>query len=145
MQVTETVSDGLKRQLKVVVPAADLKVKVESKLADLTTKVKLNGFRPGKVPMAHVRQLYGRSVLAEVLEETVGESSMKVLEERKERPAFQPDIKLPEDKDVIERMLDGTGDLEYTMAFEVLPKIELTDLKAITLTKDVADPKEEDV
>jgi len=145
MQVTETVSEGLKRQLKVVVPAADLKAKVESKLEDLTSKVKLNGFRPGKVPLAHVRQLYGRSVLAEVLEETVGESSTKALQERSERPAFQPDIKLPEDKDVIERMLDGTGDLEFTMAFEVLPKIELTDLKAISLTKDVAEPNEDDV
>ncbi len=145
MQVTETVSEGLKRQLKVIVPADELKSRVESKLEDLKTKVRLNGFRPGKVPMGHVRQLYGRSVMAEVLEQTVGESSTKALQERKERPALQPDIKLPEDQAAVERMIEGLADLEYTMSFEVLPKIELTDLKSITLEKEVAEPEPEDV
>ena len=98
MQVTETVSEGLKRQLKVIVPAGELKSRVESKLEDLKIKVRLNGFRPGKVPLAHVRQLYGRSVMAEVLEQAVGETSTKALQDRKERPALQPDIKLPEDQ-----------------------------------------------
>ncbi len=145
MQVTETVSEGLKRQLKVIVPADELKSRVESKLEDLKSKVKLNGFRPGKVPIAHVRQLYGRSVMAEVLEQTVGESSTKALQDRKERPALQPDIKLPEDQAAVERMIEGAADLEYTMSFEVLPKIELTDLKSITLEKEVAEPEPEDV
>ncbi len=145
MQVTETVSEGLKRQLKVVVPAADLLSRVETKLEDLKSKIRLNGFRPGKVPLAHVRQLYGRSVMAEVLEETVGESSSKALQERKERPAFQPDIKLPEDKELVERMITGASDLEFTMSFEILPKIELTDLKSISLEKEVAEPDPDDV
>ncbi len=145
MQVTETVSEGLKRQLKVIVPAADLKARVELKLEDLQMKVRLNGFRPGKVPLAHVRQLYGRSVMAEVLEQTVGETSTKALEERHERPAYRPDIKLPEDKETVERMIEGASDLEYTMSFEVLPKIELADLKSITLEKEVAEPDEDDV
>ena len=145
MQVTETVSEGLKRQLKVIVPAADLKARVEEKLEDLQGKVRLNGFRPGKVPLAHVRQLYGRSVMAEVLEQTVGETSTKALQDRQERPAFQPDIKLPEDKEAVERMIEGASDLEYTMSFEVLPKIELTDLHAITLEKEAAEPEEDDV
>ena len=145
MQVTETVSEGLKRQLKVIVPAADLKARVEEKLEDLQGKVRLNGFRPGKVPLAHVRQLYGRSVMAEVLEQTVGETSTKALQERQERPAFQPDIKLPEDKEAVERMIEGASDLEYTMSFEILPKIELTDLQAITLEKEVAEPEGDDV
>ncbi len=145
MQVTETVSEGLKRQLKVVVPAADLKARVETKLEDLKLRVRLNGFRPGKVPLAHVRQLYGRSVMAEVLEQTVGETSAKALQDRQERPAFQPDIKLPEDKEAVERMIEGATDLEYTMSFEILPKIELTDLKSITLEKEAAEPEEDDV
>ncbi len=145
MQVTETVSEGLKRQLKVVVPAADLLSRVETKLVDIKTKVRLNGFRPGKVPLSHVRQLYGRSVMAEVLEETVGESSAKALQERRERPAFQPDIKLPEDREAVERMITGASDLEYTMSFEILPKIELTDLKAVALEKEAAEPDPEDI
>jgi len=145
MQVTETVSDGLKRQLKVIVPANELKARAETKLEDLKAKVRLNGFRPGKVPLAHVRQLYGRSVMAEVLEQTVGETSTKALQDRKERPAFQPDIKLPEDQAAVERMIEGDSDLEYTMSFEILPKIELTDLKSITLEKEVAEPDAGDV
>jgi trigger factor len=145
MNVTETVSDGLKRQLKVIVPAGELKARVETKLEDLKTKVRLNGFRPGKVPLAHVRQLYGRSVMAEVLEQTVGETSTKALQDRKERPAFQPDIKLPEDQAAVERMIEGASDLEYTMSFEILPKIELADLKSITLEKEVAEPEPDDI
>jgi trigger factor len=145
MQVTETVSDGLKRQLKVIVPAGELKARAETKLEDLKSKVRLNGFRPGKVPLAHVRQLYGRSVMAEVLEQAVGETSSKALADRKERPALQPDIKLPEDQAAVERIIDGASDLEYTMSFEILPKIELTDLKAIELEKVTAEPAEEDI
>jgi trigger factor len=145
MQVTETVSEGLKRQLKVVIPAADLQSRVETKLEDIKTKVRLNGFRPGKVPLAHIRQLYGRSVMAEVLEEAVGQSSAKALQERQERPAFQPDIKLPEDKEAVERMISGASDLEYIMSFEILPKIELTELKSIALEKEVAEPEADDV
>jgi len=145
MQVTETVSEGLKRQLKVIVPAADLKARVEEKLGDLQAKVRLNGFRPGKVPLAHVRQLYGRSVMVEVLEQAVGETSMKALQERQERPAHQPDIKLPEDKETVERMFEGASDLEYTMSFEILPKIDLADLQTISLEKEVAEPEEDDV
>jgi trigger factor len=145
MQVTETVSEGLKRQLKVIVPAADLKARVESKLEDLQMKVRLNGFRPGKVPLAHVRQLYGKSVMAEVLEQAVGETSSKALQDRQERPAVRPDIKLPEDKETVERMIEGASDLEYTMSFEVLPKIDLADLQTITLEKEAAEPEEDDV
>ena len=145
MQVTETVSDGLKRQLKVVVPAGELKARAETKLEDLKNKVRLNGFRPGKVPLAHVRQLYGRSVMAEVVEQAVGETSQQALSDRKERPALQPDIKLPEDQATVESIIEGKADLEYTMSFEVLPKIELADLKSITLEKEVAEPEAEDI
>jgi trigger factor len=93
MQVTETLSDGLKRELKVIVPAGDLQTRMEQRLEDLKTRVRINGFRPGKVPLNHVRKLYGKSVMAEVLEEAVNETSVKALEGRDERPAFQPAIK----------------------------------------------------
>jgi trigger factor len=83
--------------------------------------------------------------MVDVLQEAVGESSAKALEERKERPAFQPNIQLPEDQAEVERMVSGASDLEYTMSFEVLPKIELVDLKSITLEKEVAEPSPEDI
>ncbi len=145
MQVTETVSDGLKRELKVVIPAGELKTRAETKLADLQSKVRLNGFRPGKVPLAHVRQLYGRSVMAEVVEQAVSETSAQAVADRKERPALRPDIQLPEDKETVERIIEGASDLEYTMSFEILPKVELADLKSISLEKEVAEPSGEDI
>lgn len=145
MQVTETVAEGLKRELKVIVPAAELKTRAEEKLGDIQSKVKLNGFRPGKVPLAHVRQLYGKSIMAEVLEQTVNETSAKAIEGRSERPAFQPAIQLPEDREAVTRMIEGETDLEYTMSFEVLPKIDLVDLKSITVEKEVAEPSDADI
>lgn len=145
MQVTETLVEGLKRELKVVVPADELKTRAAKRLEDIKDKVRLKGFRPGHVPISHVRQLYGKSVMAEVLEETVNESSAKALQGRDERPAFQPAIQLPEDRVAVERMIEGASDLEYTMSFEVLPQIELTDLRAISLVKEAAEPSAEDV
>ena len=78
--------------------------------------MQLKGFRKGKVPVAHLKKLYGRSVMVEVLQQTVEETSRKAIEERKERPAMQPNISLPEDKDEIERVLSGQADLAFTMS-----------------------------
>ena len=81
MQVTETVSDGLKREFKVVVPAADLDTKADAKLDELKGQVRLNGFRPGKVPVAHLKRLYGRSVMAEMIEAAVREANAQIVTE----------------------------------------------------------------
>jgi len=99
MQVTETTNSGLKRELKVVIGAEELDNKLEARLVDLKDKVQIKGFRPGKVPVTHLRKMYGRSVMAEVLQETVTETSRSALTERDERPAFEPEITLTEDKE----------------------------------------------
>jgi trigger factor len=143
MQITETISEGLKRELKVVVNAKELHDRMEERLGELKDKVQVKGFRPGKVPLAHIRKTYGRSIMAEVVEQTISKSTADALKERNERPAFQPEVKLPEDQATIESVLTGTADLEYTMKFEVLPKIELTDLRELSLEKPVAEVGEE--
>ena len=97
------------------------------------------------MPLAHIKKLYGRSVMAEVLEKTVEETSRKALSDRNERPAHQPDINLTEDKDEIERVLAGKSDLAFTMSFEVLPQIAITDLAALKLEREVADVADEAV
>ncbi len=135
MQVTETLSEGLKREIQVVIPAADLDTQLTDKLNEIKDKVQLKGFRPGKVPFAHLKRLYGKSVMAEVLETAVNDATRKTLEERDEKPAFQPDIKMSEDQSEIEKVLAGTGDLSYTIAFEVLPDFEVADLKTIKLDR----------
>ncbi len=143
MQVTETSSTGLKRELKVVIEQGELGQKFASRLDEVKDQVQLKGFRKGKVPLAHLKKLYGRSVMAEVLEKTVEESSRKALSDRNERPAHQPAINLSEDKEEIERVLEGKSDLAFTMAFEVLPKIEIADLTALQLEREEADVADE--
>src|SRR6188768_2588032 len=82
MQVTETLSEGLKREYKVVVPAAELDAKVNQRLDDLKGRVRINGFRPGNVPVAHLKRMYGRSAMAEVIEATVRDANNQIVSER---------------------------------------------------------------
>ena len=137
MQVTETLSEGLKRAYTVVLPAADLEGKRTAKLAELGKTLRLPGFRPGKVPLPVVRQRYGSAVAAEVLEESVDQATRRVLSERGLRPATQPKVDLvASEKD---------KDLEFKMEFEVLPEIELPDFGVIQLTRLKAEPTPETV
>jgi trigger factor len=69
MQVTETLNSGLKREIKVVVPATDMEARLMTRLTDARGKVRINGFRPGKVPVQHLRKVYGKSFMAEVVNE----------------------------------------------------------------------------
>ncbi|GJM00195.1 MAG: trigger factor [Methyloligella sp.] len=144
MQITETTNSGLKRELKVVIGAEELDNKLEARLVDLKDKVQIKGFRPGKVPVTHLRKMYGRSVMAEVLQETVTETSRNALTERDERPAFEPEIKLTEDKEEIDQIMDGKADLAYTMAFEILPEIEIKDMSSYKFEKLVAEVDEKE-
>ncbi|NJM35861.1 MAG: trigger factor [Rhodomicrobium sp.] len=145
MQITETLSEGLKRELKVTIGADDLDARLNAKLEELKDKVHLKGFRPGKVPLAHIKKVYGRSAMAEVVQQAVSETSTSALSDRNERPAFQPDIKLPEDEQTVEKVIDGGHDLEYVMSFEVLPKFELADLKAMKVERPVAEVTAEEI
>jgi len=132
MQVTKINADGLKHEFKVVVSAGQIDEKVVARLTEVGQTVKVPGFRPGKVPMAILRQKYGNSVLGEVLEEIVNEGTGKALEGEKLRPALQPKI------DVTQKFEIG-GDLEFSVAVEVLPEISVMDLSGVKLTKLVAD------
>ncbi|MBV9783916.1 MAG: trigger factor [Acidisphaera sp.] len=128
MQVTETLSEGLKRAYTVVVPAADIEGKRTAKLTQLGKTLRLPGFRPGKVPMPVVRQRYGNAVMAEVLEESVGEATRQVLNERGLRPAMQPKVDLLGG-------LEQNRDLEFKVELELLPEIPMPDFAGIELTR----------
>ena len=143
MQVTETLADGLKRELKVVIGQGELGERFAARLGEVKDTVQLKGFRKGKVPTAHLKKLYGRSVMAEVLQTMIDETSRKAISERNERPAQQPNINLSEDKDEIERVLSGQSDLAFTMSYETLPKFAITDLSALKLEREVADVADE--
>ena len=145
MEVIETTSDGLKRELKVKIAASELNERLSKRLDELKTQVNLKGFRPGKVPVDHLRKVYGRSVMAEILEQTISESTQKAIADRKERPALDPDISVTEDSEEIEKVIAGDSDLDYTISFEVLPDIEVADLTKLKLEKPVVEVTDEEV
>lgn len=139
MQITEVNTDGLKRTLKVTVGQNELGERFNQRIDEIKDRVQLKGFRKGKVPLAHIKKLYGRSVMAEVLEQTVRETSSKAISDRNERPAMQPAIDLPEDESEIEKVIAGEADLAYSMSFEVLPEIAVADLSKMQLERLVVE------
>jgi len=143
MQVTETLAEGLKRELKIVIPATDLADKLETYLDDLKSKVRINGFRPGKVPAAHLKRLYGRQAMAEILTSTIDETTKKAVEDRSERPALQPKIDLPDNE--AEAVLDGSADLAFKMTYDLLPEFEIVDFAGIEIERPVVEVADQEV
>jgi trigger factor len=139
MQVTETLSEGLKREYKVVVPASELDAKVNARLDELKDRVRINGFRPGKVPVTHLKRMYGRSAMAEVIEATVRDTNNQIVSEHGYKLAADPKVTLPTEEGAIDQLIAGKSDLNYTMALEIVPPITLGDFKSIKLTRFAAD------
>jgi trigger factor len=142
MQVTETVNSGLKRGFQVVVKAADLSAKADAKLKDMAGRANIKGFRPGKVPVDHLKRMYGKSVMAEVVQATIDEQSRAVYAERKLKPAYQPEVKLPEAEGEVTAVIDGKQDLSFGVEVEVIPEFELKDSSGLQLTKHVVEVTE---
>jgi len=135
MEVTETAAAGLKREFRVVVPATDLEARVNERLDDLKGRVQLRGFRPGKVPVAHLKRLYGKSAMAEVIEAAVREANSKIANDRGFKLATEPKVVLPSEEGAVEGVIAGKSDLAYTVEMEIVPPITLTDFKTIKLTR----------
>ncbi len=140
MQVTETLNEGLKRGFTVVVPAAELDSKRTARLAELGKSMNLKGFRPGKVPMAVVKQRYGTAVTGEVLEQAVNDATREVMTERGLRQAAQPKVEL-----VHGAAPGDSEDLEFTLELELLPEIAQPDLSQLSLTRLKAEPDAETI
>ncbi|WP_417816095.1 trigger factor [Thalassospira alkalitolerans] len=137
MQVTETKNEGLAREFKVVVPAAQIEEKVVAKLDEIKDQVRLPGFRPGKIPAKLLRQRYGQTVMGEVLETAVNENTGKVLNDNDLRPAVQPKIEVTS--------FEEGKDLEFEIVIEIIPAIEPMDFKKLTLTREVVELDDEKV
>jgi len=145
MQVTETLSEGLKRAYDVVIPASDLATRLDSELADLKQKVRINGFRPGKVPMAHLKRVYGRSVMADLVQKQIEEANKQIIDNGNLRLAMQPKIELSKEQKDIEATLEAKGDLSFKVELEVLPQFELGGFDDISLERPVAEVADEEV
>jgi trigger factor len=137
MEITQTAVEGLKHQFTVVLSASDIDAKVDHRLNELAGQVRLPGFRPGKVPFSLLKKRFGDSVLGEVVERAVTDSSQQAIEERGLKPALQPKIEL--------KTFEKGKDLEFTMALEVLPEIEPIDFGGLKLERLVAKVSDDEV
>ncbi len=145
MQVTQTHAQGLKREFKVVLAAADLAERVEGQLTEVKAKASIPGFRPGKVPVSHLKRLYGRSIMAEVVQDAVNEANRKIVEDNQLRLAVDPKIDFPGDRQEIEKVFEAQTDLAFTVALEVLPKIEAGGFDDVEIERLIADVSGADV
>ena len=145
MLVTETLSDGLKREYTVVVNQAELDRGLNAKLADLAKRAQIKGFRPGKVPVSHLKRIYGKSAMAEVVQDTIDAKSKELLQERNLKPAYQPEVRLPSDEESVKAVMDGKGDLAFSVMLEVIPEFEIKDHSGLELTRHVVEISEQEI
>jgi trigger factor len=143
--VQETLAEGLRREFRVIVPASELDAKVDQRLDELKGKVQIRGFRPGKVPIAHLKKVYGKSVMAETIDAAVQEANAKIVQENAFRVAMEPKVTLPSEQSEVTALIEGKADLTYTLALEILPKIELADIRGLKLERPVAPVSEAEI
>ncbi len=132
MDVKELTNKELSRELEITITAATLAQQVDTRVAEIQPTAQLKGFRPGKVPASYLKKTYGQQIMAELVQQSVSSESQKAIEERKERPAMQPEIELVGEAEAI---INGTADLVFKMAYEIIPEIKLTDFSALTVKR----------
>jgi trigger factor len=139
MQITQTVSEDLRRQFTVTIPASELDAKVTKRLEEMKPKVNLKGFRPGKAPVSFLKKQFGKSVMGEVVEQAVNEGSQKAIADNQLKPALQPRVEAVGD---VQQVVDGKADLQFTVTVDLMPDFEATDVSKLSverLTSDVTD------
>jgi len=136
MQITQTVSEDLRRQFTVTVPAAELDSRVTQRLQEMKGKINLKGFRPGKAPVSHLKKQFGKQLLGEVVEQAVSEGSQKAIADNALKPAIQPRIEPVGD---INDVVDGKADLSFTVTVDLMPDFTPADVSQIKVEKLVAD------
>src|ERR1051325_1911521 len=142
MQITEPVSEGLHREFKVHIGRADLDARLTGRIEEMKSRIHLKGFRPGKAPVSFLKKSYGKSMMGEIVDEAVNESSKRALEENGLRAAFPPRVELGSD---IEDVAQGNSDLEFTLAIDLMPDFEPAEITGIKIEKLVSEVTDKDV
>src|ERR1700730_16269235 len=145
MEVTQIQAQRLKPEFNVLLPAADLAQRVEGQLAEIKAKAHIPGFRPGKVPVSHLKRLYGRSIMAEVVQDAVKEANRKIVDENELRLAREPKIIFGDNNSDLEKVFEARSDLVFKVALEVLPKINVLGLDEIEIERLVAEVSPSDI
>jgi trigger factor len=142
MQITETVNQDLRREYKIVVPQGDLDQKLTGKIEEIKPRMQLKGFRPGKVPTAHLKKTFGKQMMSEIVEETVQQTSQQAIKDNNLKPAFPPRVDLASE---LEQVVDGKSDLEFTVKVDLMPDFEVADVSKLQVEKLVSDVTDEEV
>ncbi len=145
MQVTETLSEGLKRAYKVVLPVDDLAKRLDDQLNEMKSKAQIKGFRPGKVPVSHLKKVYGKSVMADVLQSAVNEVNQKIITDNGLKLAGEPQIDIDGGQDGVEKAIAVQGDLAFTVKLEVLPKFDVGEFADVALERQVVDVADSEI
>ena len=145
MQITETVSEGLRREYKVVVAASDLDSRLIGKIEEIKPKLSLKGFRPGKAPISYLKKTFGKSMMGEIVEAAINEGSQKAVTDNNLKVAFPPRVEGLDDQDSVQAIIDGKADLEFKVVVDLMPDFELTDVSKLEVEKLVSDVTDEDV
>lgn len=141
MNIKELKAEGLSKTFAITVPKEDLDSKLEAKIKEMQPQVSLKGFRPGKVPVSHIRKMFGQSIMKDVVEETVNETTQQAINDNNIRPAGQPQVDLRANG---EDVTQGKADLEYQLTVESIPDFEPVDPETLKFTRltHEADEKE---
>jgi trigger factor len=139
MEVCETKHDGLSRMYQVTVGASELAKKLDARIKEVSPQINLKGFRPGKAPVSHIRRVFGRNLMNEVIEQAVQDGTQKAIEDNKLRVAQQPHVHLEGD---VEKIAAGEADLAFHFHVEVMPDFTPADPATLELTRVLAEVPE---
>ena len=142
MEVTETKVEGLSRSYQIRVSRDELQQKLDARIKEIQPQMRLKGFRPGKVPPSHIKKMFGKDLMGEMIESLVKETNEKAIEDADVRPASQPDVKLDGE---IEPVLEGNADLAYEMNIDIMPDFEPVDPGTLKIERPVCDIPDEDI
>jgi trigger factor len=142
MQITQTVSEDLRRQYTVTVPASELDSRVTKRLEEMKPRVNLKGFRPGKAPVSFLKKQFGKSVMGEVVEQAVNEGSQKAISDNQLKPALQPRIEPVGD---VNDVVAGKADLQFTVTVDLMPEFQTTDVSKLTVERLTAEVGDADI
>jgi trigger factor len=142
MNITETVNQELRREYKITIGAGDLDTRLNGKLEELKPRLNLKGFRPGKAPVSFLKKTYGKSMMGEIVEQAVSESSQQAIKDNNLKPAFPPRVDLSSE---LQQVVEGKSDLEFTVKVDLMPDFELADVSKLKVEKLTADVADEDI
>ncbi len=137
MNVSIETMSGLERRMTIVVPSESFETEVRNKLEEAARKVRLDGFRPGRVPMREVRRRFGKAVRQEVAGELMQHSFVDAVRQEEVNPAGTPSLEV--------LSMEPGVDLEFTATFEVFPTVELARLETVEVTRPKADVADADI